>query len=362
AAINQGRIGDKGEFEEQYAGLVGNYAEDSFKFVLENSGLGEYKSGDVNQHIGNDSSPLIWLNNINSAIQHNTPGVTLDNRFLSKREYELANTLAAESNGKYTAEEIRNAMRHTQVQENEKYDSGVSPYFVDTSKVDDKSFVDNSGGKLIVGQNGTGKGRYIVQDIESIPLDESAKQYFLDQDLGYSFFIVPETKTVEIDFLTGKPINSKNGTYQVSHTIDGKSYVVDYHSCATPECVATNSNMVKNAASDAFIDATSAKALDDAATVATYAALPARAGTVVFKTIDYVGMATSVGSAVLKEQVSKEALDLSTTKLVHIMLRDNLVPFKADKVQSYISASGILDEVNRSIPEDSKIIKVFKDE
>ncbi|WP_051686467.1 hemagglutinin repeat-containing protein [Vibrio pacinii] len=361
AAINQGRIGDKGKFEEQYTGLVGNYAEDTFKFVLDNYGLGEYKSGDVNQHIGNDSSPLVWLNNINSAIEHNTLGVTVDNRFLSKREYELANTLASESNGKYTAEEIRNVMRHTKAQENEKYDAGVSPYVVDASKVNDKSFVDNSDGKLIVGQDGTGKGHYIVQDMRAIPLNDSAKQYLLDKDLGYSFFKIPETNKIVIDYLTGRPIDPASGAYIRPQTVDGKTFAVSYYPCATAGCVATNSNMVKNAASDAFIDATSAKALDDAATMATYAALPARAGTVVFKTIDYVGMATSVGSAVLKEQVAKEALDFSTTKLVNIMLRDNLVPLKADKLQSYISASGILDDVNRSIPEDSKI-KVFKDE
>lgn len=354
AAINQGRIGDKGEFEEQYAGLVGNYAEDSFKFVLENYGLGEYKSGDVNQHIGNDSSPLIWLNNINSAIQHNTPGVTVDNRFLSKREYELANTLAAESNGKYTAEEIRNAMRHTKAQESEKYDSGVSPYFVDTSKVDEKSFVDNSEGKLIVAQDGTGKGRYIVQDIESIPLDESAKQYLLDQDLGYSFFKVPETKTVEIDFLTGKPINSQNGTYQVSHTIDGKSYVVDYHSCATPECVATNSNMVQNAASDAFIDATSAKALDDASDLATKASLVTPAGPLMY-TAQGISTAASYSSAGIKGELTKQIAEEGTTALFGLIIKDLVAPGKAEKVEALLDNLDVSKKVNETIPEDKEI-------
>lgn len=354
AAINQGRIGDKGEFEEQYAGLVGNYAEDSFKFVLENYGLGEYKSGDVNQHIGNDSSPLIWLNNINSAIQHNTPGVTVDNRFLSKREYELANTLAAESNGKYTAEEIRNAMRHTKAQESEKYDSGVSPYFADTSKVDDKSFVDNSEGKLIVAQDGTGKGRYIVQDIESIPLDESAKQYLLDQDLGYSFFKVPETKAVEIDFLTGKPLNSQNGTYQVSHTIDGKSYMVDYHSCATPECVATNSNMVQNAASDAFIDATSAKALDDASDLATKASLVTPAGPLMY-TAQGISTAASYSSAGIKGELTKQIAEEGTTALFGLIIKDLVAPGKAEKVEALLDNLDVSKKVNETIPEDKEI-------
>ncbi|MDA0147408.1 hemagglutinin repeat-containing protein [Vibrio sp. LaRot3] len=370
AAISQGRIGEKGEYEEQYAGLVGNYAEDSFKFVLENYGLGEYKSGDVNQHIGNDSSPLIWLNNVNSAIQHNTPGVTVDNRFLSKREYELANTLAAESNGKYTAEEIRNAMRHTKAQESEKYDSGVSPYFVDTSKVDDKSFVDTSEGKLIVAQDGTGKGRYIVQDIRSIPLDESAKQYLLDQDLGFSFFDVPETKVIEIEFLTGNPINSQNGTYQVSHIIDGKSYVVDYHSCATPECVATNSNMVKNAASEAFIDATSAKALDDASTLANGALLLTPYGTASnvrhvqhLDKIKVVGevlnQGTSFGSAYLNGEIGKFVTEEAFSRTLGKMLVETLGKGKGEKVNVYIDTLGIGD-IGEVLPEDKAIEEEFK--
>ncbi|MCZ4293876.1 hemagglutinin repeat-containing protein [Vibrio sinaloensis] len=356
AAINQGRIGDKGEFEEQYTGLVGNYAEDSFKFVWENYGLGEYKSGDINQHIGNDSSPMILLNNINSAIQHNTPGVTVDNRFLSKREYELANTLAAESNGKYTAEEIRNAMRHTQAQENEKYDSGVSSYVVDTSKVDDKSFVDNSDGKLIVGQDGTGKGRYIVQDIESIPLDESAKQYLLDQDLGYSFFKVPETKAVEIDFLTGKPINSQNGTYQVSHTIDGKSYVVDYHSCGTPECVATNSNMVQNAASDAFIDATSAKALSDAGSVGNGVLLLTPQGHLAKGTIEVTTVGLGLAESYLKDELGKEWVDILMQKTLGKMLKESFGKDFSDKANTVVDELGGFDKATEVLPDDQELL------
>lgn len=49
----QGIVGDKGNQSENYANLVGDYAEGNYEFALENSGLGEVRDGDVNQHLGN---------------------------------------------------------------------------------------------------------------------------------------------------------------------------------------------------------------------------------------------------------------------------------------------------------------------
>lgn len=53
----QGAISDKGSssLNEEYADLIGSYAEDNFAFALEHAGLGELKTGDVNSHIGNDT-------------------------------------------------------------------------------------------------------------------------------------------------------------------------------------------------------------------------------------------------------------------------------------------------------------------
>ncbi|WP_337911295.1 hemagglutinin repeat-containing protein [Vibrio cholerae] len=52
----QGIIGDKGEQGENYAELVGSYAEGNYEFALENSGLGKVHKGNTNSHIGNDSA------------------------------------------------------------------------------------------------------------------------------------------------------------------------------------------------------------------------------------------------------------------------------------------------------------------
>lgn len=355
ASISQGVIGDKGNYEEQYAGLVGNYAEENFKFALENYGLGEYKSGDVNKYIGNDSSLLIWSNNFKSDTQHNTPGVTVDNRFLSKREYELANTLAAESNGKYTAEEIRNVMRHTKAQENEKYDAGVSPYVVDTSSLNDKSFVDGSDGKLIVGHDGKGNGRFIVQDMGAIPLDDSAKQYLLDKGLGYSFFKTPESKQVVIDYRTGRPIDPESGTYIRPQTVDGKTFAVSYYPCATAGCVATNSNMVKNAVSDAFIDATSAKALDDASSLGNGVLLITPQGHAIKSSVEGLSLVAGVVEAKLKDEISKEVINLLIQKAVGKRMAEKLGDNISEKANVILDEVGIYDAIVEPIPEDSSI-------
>ncbi|MGD8231415.1 hemagglutinin repeat-containing protein [Vibrio sp. TRT 1302] len=52
----QGIIGDKGEQGENYAELIGGYAEGNYEFALENSGLGKVNKGNTNSHIGNDSA------------------------------------------------------------------------------------------------------------------------------------------------------------------------------------------------------------------------------------------------------------------------------------------------------------------
>ncbi len=52
----QGIIGDKGDQGENYAELVGSYAEGNYEFALENSGLGKVNKGNTNAHIGNDSA------------------------------------------------------------------------------------------------------------------------------------------------------------------------------------------------------------------------------------------------------------------------------------------------------------------
>ncbi len=55
----QGVIGEKGEQGENYAELVGGYAEGNYEFALENAGLEEVNKGDTNLHIGNDSKVVM---------------------------------------------------------------------------------------------------------------------------------------------------------------------------------------------------------------------------------------------------------------------------------------------------------------
>jgi len=183
AAINQGRIGDKGEFEEQYTKLVGNYAEDTFKFVLDNYKLGDYKSGDVNNHVGNDSSSVIQNNNLKSVISHlTTPKDQIDNR--------LPNT-----NERYAIQEITN-----QIAEKTGQDAKV----VERSVLASACYKINCSKGLAIGS----EERAYYQELEK----EGAQQQKL-QDLltGYegtrteenSGVDYPKIKTVKMDNLFG---------------------------------------------------------------------------------------------------------------------------------------------------------------
>ncbi|CAM3806197.1 hypothetical protein VA7868_03823 [Vibrio aerogenes CECT 7868] len=53
---SQGVIGSKGDQSENYAELIGSYGAENYAFALEHAGLGSLNTGNVNQHIGNNSA------------------------------------------------------------------------------------------------------------------------------------------------------------------------------------------------------------------------------------------------------------------------------------------------------------------
>ncbi len=56
-------IGSKGDQSENYAELVGSYAEGNYEFALGQAGLGEVNKGNTNAHIGNDSAAIVNASN-----------------------------------------------------------------------------------------------------------------------------------------------------------------------------------------------------------------------------------------------------------------------------------------------------------
>jgi hypothetical protein len=203
-------------------------------------------------------------------------------------------------------------------------------------------------------KNRTGKGHYIVQDMGAIPLNDSAKQYLLDKNLGYSFFKIPETNKIVIDYLTGRPIDPASGAYIRPQTVDGKTFAVSYYPCATAECAATNSNMVKNEVSDAFIDATSAKALDDASDLAAKASLVTPVGPLMY-TAQGIGTAASYSSAGIKGELTKQIAEEGTTALFSLIIKELVVPGKAEKIEVLLDNLDVSKKVNETIPEDKEI-------
>lgn len=62
AQIAQGTIEDRGDLNEAYAGLMGEYAADNYGFSFSQNDLGILNTGNTNNHVGNDNSELLNRN------------------------------------------------------------------------------------------------------------------------------------------------------------------------------------------------------------------------------------------------------------------------------------------------------------
>lgn len=132
----------------------------------------------------------------NNTAYGNENSDALDSRFLYPEERELAEKLAEESGGQLSAEEMRDVLLHALPSDAKEYPQGLSDYVLDTAQSTDETlqYMDGSEGRLIVTQDENGEACYVIQDIGSIPLNEDAKAYVQEQNLGYSF-IEPTERT-----------------------------------------------------------------------------------------------------------------------------------------------------------------------
>ncbi|MEN3156862.1 hemagglutinin repeat-containing protein [Alkalimonas sp. NCh-2] len=120
----------------------------------------------------------------------NVGNAQVDYRYLTPSERELAVRLAKESGGLFTEQEMLDALRHTlNLPEGESYPEGMNSHVLDTAIATQEAlaFMDASEGRLIVTPGEDGNARYLVQDMSAIPLNDDAKEYIKQQDLGYSF-------------------------------------------------------------------------------------------------------------------------------------------------------------------------------
>ncbi len=127
----------------------------------------------------------------------------------------------------------------------------------------------------------------------------------------------PDLQVTNRDRLTGLPLDDK-GRYEVSLTLDGKSYSPKYYPCATAECVKSGGNLdMSDAATRAYMKALDKKVMDDINTAATAGTIVAPVG-VVGNTLAIVGPLSSIAGGAIDGQsgvaAAKEALQFGAAQ------------------------------------------------
>jgi hypothetical protein len=168
---------------EEYADIMGNATADylNFNFAQNNYAL----AGSNTHSVGSSYQEALANMSLLSGNQHlygSENQDNIDNRFLRTEEFQLAERLASESNGKFTTQQILDTLRHANTE-------GDNAWVVDTALTSAATLhnMDGTEGRLIVTQDEHGQARYIVQNMSQIPLNEDAKAYIQQQGLGYSF-------------------------------------------------------------------------------------------------------------------------------------------------------------------------------
>nr|WP_308368560.1 MULTISPECIES: hemagglutinin repeat-containing protein [unclassified Microbulbifer] len=86
--IEQGKTRNRGELNEDYADLRGEYAADNYDFSFANNGLGTVDTGLTNNHVGNTSSELIAQNTEQFVSQVESNPGNVEYRPLRRQETE----------------------------------------------------------------------------------------------------------------------------------------------------------------------------------------------------------------------------------------------------------------------------------
>lgn len=218
-------------------------------------------------------------------------------------ERVLARRLAAKSGGKYTVEEIENALRTAGNTETEQ--SVVAGMLVDPTQRD---AIYDKGAVWTQGADG-----WLVQVLP--PQPDAELVAYIKQSTGqtYDWYTpssggVNKDPNIPRDRMTGQPLDAK-GRYSQTVVLDGKAFEPKYFQCATTECIRTGSNLdMGDPASQAYIKALDAQIFKDigkGATVGSLVTPVGAAGNALF----VLGLLASGGEVVTSQAVLETARD-----------------------------------------------------
>jgi filamentous hemagglutinin len=221
--------------------------------------------------------------------------VDMNNRQLHPDERRKAGELAKKSGGKYTQEEIENALRNAG--NTDKGESIVAGMVVDPKA---RNAIYDKGAVWTMGENGQ-----LVQVLPSQPPADLVAYIKANTGDTYSWYAPDASATANAnaprDRLTNLPLDDK-GRYGRTVVLDGKAYEPKFHSCATAECVAGGKNLdMSDPGTKAYVRALDPQIFKDIGTGATIGTLVGPSGIPV--TIFAV---TGAGAAVGETALSKD--------------------------------------------------------
>ncbi len=226
----------------------------------------------------------------------------MNNRQLHPSERQKAKDLAAKSGGKYTTEQIENALRSSA--NNETGESIVAGMVVDPKE---RNAIFDKGAVWTTGEDGK-----LVQVIPPKPDPELAN--YIKQNTGstYSWYSPPATTTTpsnaQRDKLTNLPLDEK-GRYSQTVVLDGKAYEPKYLPCATAQCIASGQNLdMTDPATRAYTKALDAQVFKDIGTGATAGTLATPVG-VGGRLLFALGAAASGGQVAMSNTLTEAGFD-----------------------------------------------------
>ncbi|RUO31131.1 hypothetical protein [Aliidiomarina soli] len=294
----------------------------------------------------------------NAAYNAEDPN-SLDHRYLHPEERELAEQLAQDSDGRFTAQEMLDTLRHARSSEAPDYPQGMSSEVLDIERATDETFqyLDGSEGRLLVTQGEDGNARYIVKDMKSIPLNDDAKDYITQQDLGYSFYEPAariDDPSIPRDTLTGRPLDD-TGRYKVGYNVDGNIYSVPHYSCATADCLSQQMNVDwSSPEGQAYRNALTAQGLDDLSSAANLGLLISPVGPWAF-VLSTTATVAGGGSAYMNGELINETAEFGMSSLHGKALVEMLGKRSGVRVNTLLDLSGYHDNTTDFIPDDSTV-------
>ena len=345
---------------EKYADIMGNATADylNFNFAQNNYAL----AGSNTHSVGSSYQEALANMSLLSGNQHlygSENQANIDNRFLRTEEFQLAERLASESNGKFTTQQILDTLRHANT-------GGDNAWVVDTALASAATLhnMDGTEGRLIVTQDEHGQARYIVQNMSQIPLNEDAKAYIQQQGLGYSFTEQYQSQATQsgfgYDLFSGKPLD-ETGRYSVGYMVEDNIFSVPHFACGTAECVAQKQNIDWSAPSaQAYHTALSAKALDDTSTIATGVLLFTPPGALATG-LGLTGTTVGLGASYLDGEFVKGVGKDISSKIFEAAFSDMFGNSIGGKINTAFDLLGVHEQNVIFIPKDKVVFDIQKD-